>query len=98
MEVNIKQQFEKPLLRREEYILGVKQAITPSYAELKAEIAKKLNKPESLIVIKKVDQQFGSQGAAVHIYLYENEEAMKKFEKGKEEKKEGKEKEEGKGK
>jgi len=80
MEIEIKQQIDKPFFDRQEYTFDVKDLVTPSYTELKTEIAKKLNVGEELIVVKRINQQYGKQKVVVAAYKYASIESLKKYE------------------
>lgn len=80
MELVIEKKEAKPLLEREEIKAIVKSAITPSNAQVKEAIASKLNKPTELVVIKSIYPQFGKQESTISAFVYDNEEALKKFE------------------
>jgi len=81
MEYKIEKQEFKPLVEREEiYIRVVDSKITPSNVQVKAEVSKMLDKPQELVVIKRISQKFGKNESEVLLYVYKNEEALKKFE------------------
>ena len=80
MELKITHKEEKPLLYREECTAEITDSKTPSNAELKKVIAEKMNKDESLILIKKIEQKFGKQGTIAKFYIYKNADAIKSFE------------------
>ena len=88
MELKITQKEEKPLLSRMEGIAEAKHKTTPSYAELKKEIASQLKTDENLIIIKRIAQKYGQASSEIKFKVYANIEALKKFERIKEEKKE----------
>lgn len=87
MEIELKNQTEKPFFERQEYSFDIKDEGTPSYDKLKAEVAKKLNVDAGLVVIKRVKHQFGKSNVLVSAYAYSSVEALKKYEAIKEEKK-----------
>lgn len=88
MEIKIEKQEHKPLVERDEIIVKIESKITPSNAHLKEEIAKKLNKEQELVIIKKIDQKFGEHKANALAYVYKSHESLLKFEPKKKEKKE----------
>jgi len=90
MNLELKHQEEKPYFDRGEYVLTITDTNTPSYPVMKAEIAKKLNAKEELVIIKRVKHQFGKKEIVVNVYVYNSAESMKKYEDIKEEKKEEK--------
>lgn len=87
MEIELKNQTEKPFFDRQEYSFDIKDKGTPSHDQLKAVVAKKLNVDAELIVIKRVKHQFGKPNVLVSAYKYSSAEALKKYESVKEEKK-----------
>jgi ribosomal protein S24E len=80
MEIKITHKEEKPLLHREECTAEITDSKTPSNAELKKVIAEKMNKDESLILIKKIEQKFGKQETIAKFYVYKTVESIGKFE------------------
>ena len=80
MEIKITHKENKPLLHREECIAEISDTKTPSNAELKKLIAEKMNKDESLVLVKKVNQKFGKQNTLVKFYVYNTVESIAKFE------------------
>jgi ribosomal protein S24E len=85
--LSIEKKESKPLLEREEIYAIVKSKVTPSLTSVQEEIANKLEKKKELVVVKNVYQRFGKQEASVVAYVYDSEEALKKFEPKKKEKK-----------
>jgi len=97
MELVIEKKEKNPFLEREEVKAILKSNITPSNAQVKEVLASKLNKPAELIVIKGIYPKFGKQESEVRAFVYNSEEALKKFEpkpKAKKEKAKPKEKSE----
>ncbi|MEM2955967.1 MAG: hypothetical protein QW041_00055 [Candidatus Pacearchaeota archaeon] len=92
MELKIIKSEKKPLLEREEYIVEIVNSVAPSNIELKKMLAEKLKKDENLILIKKINQQFGTQYINAICYVYSNPESIKKFERFKKDKKKTEEK------
>lgn len=80
MKFKITKQEPKKLLSREEYYAVIEEEKTPSHVVLKEEIAKKTGKGSELIVIKKIDQKFGKPEIEAKFYIYNNADALKKFE------------------
>ncbi|UCD21262.1 MAG: hypothetical protein JSW08_01830 [archaeon] len=70
----------KPLVERTEIIVKVTDKVTPSNEQVKDAIAKEANKPKELIVVKKIDQKYGSDESEVFAYVYDSQSSMKKFE------------------
>lgn len=88
MDLKIKSENEKRLFSRKEIVFESKENVTPSYEQLKAEIAKLLKTEDKLVVIKKIKHRYGTSKVLVNAYAYNNEEAYKKHETIKEKKKE----------
>ena len=80
MELKITKKEEKPLLSREECAAEFTNASTPSNAELRKLLAEKLKKDEGLILIKRINQKFGTHAMTINFYAYHNADALKKFE------------------
>lgn len=82
MEIKILSESKMPLLGRKTVSLSVtalKQP-TPSKAELSKEIASKLKVEESILSIKRVSQDFGSNNCKVLVNVYSSPEELKKYE------------------
>jgi len=88
MEIKIEKQEHKPLVERDEVVVNIKSETTPSNAQVKEEIAKKLNKTQELVIVKKINQKFGEHKASALAYVYKSQEALTKFEPKKKEKRE----------
>lgn len=80
MELQIKNQSEKPFLGRKELVLKGESETTPSKEQLREEIAKMVNSPKEMVVVKRVKQQFGMHSIEVESYVYESENTLKRFE------------------
>jgi len=78
--MKIIKQEPKKLLSREEFIAVVEESTTPSHAKIKEDISKKTGKQADLIVIKKIHQEYGKPEVKVTFYVYQNAEALKRFE------------------
>lgn len=90
MQLEIKSKNQEPLLNRTTVLAeAVFDKQTPSNAEVKKEIGKKLSTDESLIVIKKINGFFGEKKAIIEAYLYNDKASLDKIEPRK---KEGKDK------
>ena len=85
--MKIEKQTQKPLLSREEFTATVTQKTTPSNAMMKEAVSKQFGKEAELVVIKKIRQKYGQDEAEVSFYVYDNQEALKKFEREKKVKK-----------
>jgi len=86
MEIKIKTQKVNAFFDRSELTVEATDKATPSYALIKAEVAKKLKVGEEVIVVKRVDQQFGMQDVVAHVHAYNSAESAKKYDSVKEKK------------
>lgn len=77
MEMKIIKQQKNPFLHREEYSLQIKAPKTPSFADVKKELAK----DEELTVVKKVEGNFGRDIFNVEAFVYNSKENKNKIEK-----------------
>lgn len=68
--------FENKLLDRVEYVFESQASSTPSRADVKQEIVKKLKADEKLVSIEEVKSHYGSRTIHVKAHVYENEEVM----------------------
>ncbi len=93
MDLTITKQEKKLLVQREEIEATVTIEPTPSNKQIQEELTKKLNKPTELIIVKHIYSKFGSHENKIIAYIYDNKEALKKFEKIKEKKEEVKKEE-----
>ena len=66
--------------RRITYILEHEKKPTPSNQEIIKDVAKDLNVSEELIKIRHIYSHFGVEKAKIIAHVYENKEALKKFE------------------
>src|SRR3989338_6667492 len=73
--------------RRITYILEHEKKPTPSNQEIIKDVAKDLNVSEELIRIRHIYSHFGVEKAKIIAHVYENKEALKKFEEIKKKKK-----------
>jgi len=76
MESKIIKEKKNPFLGRTELILEIKNEVAPSFDEVKTEIGKDAD----LIVVKKVNTNFGRQVFIVEAVVYDNAEAKAKIE------------------
>ncbi|MBU3923715.1 MAG: hypothetical protein KJ592_02255 [Nanoarchaeota archaeon] len=76
MESQILQQTKNPFLEREEYIIKITNETTPTFDEAKSQIGKDTD----LIVIKKINTNFGKKTFEVEAVVYDNKEAKEKIE------------------
>jgi len=76
METKIISQEKNPFLEREEFILEIKNKTSPTFDEVKSEIGK----DAELIVVKKVNTNFGKQIFLTEAVVYNNMKAKEKIE------------------
>jgi len=80
MDINIINE-KQSIVPRKEIILEVKfEKSTPKRLDLKKEIAKKTKNKEELLIIKKIITDYGRRTAKVTAYAYKDEETLKKIE------------------
>ena len=78
MNIQIISDEKKPLLNRREVSAKIGfDNKTPSRANIKKEIAKKLNVKEELVVVKMVNPDYGTTSAVLDIDVYDNDKTMK---------------------
>jgi ribosomal protein S24E len=72
--------FENKLLNRKEVIAKIVEK-DPSMkrVEVKAQLAKKLKADEKLVVIKKINNHYGSRTVEVEAYVYDDAKTMEKL-------------------
>jgi small subunit ribosomal protein S24e len=81
MKIHLLQNKKNKLLRREELELEVTESkSTPSRKELLERIAETAGSKPELIVIQRIEQQFGTHTNRVSARAYENREALEKTE------------------
>ncbi len=80
--MNIIEKKENKLLERIEVVFKYSSKDkTPSRKELVEDLVKEFGHNRDLIVITKIETQYGSKQSIVYAYLYKDEKAMKKIEK-----------------
>lgn len=81
LDIVIREQKEQPLLQRLE-IQGriVFEGATPSNVHVTEELAKKIKADANLIVLRHLYTQFGYQQVRFIAYVYQTQEARKKYE------------------
>jgi len=81
MEITVKSQEKKPLLKRTEVLARVAyQGATPSRKDLRGSLAKSLKADEKLVVIREILTNYGDQVANVKVFVYEDEASLKLLE------------------
>ncbi len=80
-------EFKNNLLKRREVELVVHSESNPGYENAKKAIAEKLKADENLVIVKAVRGKFGSNDFFIEAFVYDSEDAKKKIEPVKKEKK-----------
>ncbi len=76
METKIISQEKNPFLQRDEIILNIKSDSTPRIDEIKKEIGRE----DELVVVKRVNSNFGRKEFIADIFVYDNLGAKEKIE------------------
>ncbi|MCR4284589.1 MAG: hypothetical protein NUV97_00915 [archaeon] len=76
MKTQIISQEKNPFLNREEIVLGITSEITPNVDSIKEAIGK----DKDLIVVKRVNSNFGRQTFTANIFVYDSKESKDKVE------------------
>ena len=83
MELHTTKEKEFSLLSRKRITFTIdNDGATPSRKELLKMVAKKLNAPEDLVIIKHIYPQFGSKKSKVIAHLYQERSKLEIFEHG----------------
>lgn len=81
MSIEVKKQNKLPLLNRERVTGYVHyEGVTPSRADIKKELAKKISAKEENIVVRHVYGKYGTQRSKLIAHIYTDEASMKKYE------------------
>ena len=75
-EAKIITQEKNPFLDREEILMDISSEVTPTFEEIK----KQIGKDEKLIVIKKINTNFGKKKFLVELVIYNTIESKNKIE------------------
>jgi len=80
--MKVLKQEDSRILERKSFVVEVDHHLkaTPKEDAIKAELAKLLKANEKLIVVKHIYTSFGKGSSKVEVYVYDNEEALKKIE------------------
>ncbi|SRR6056297_1362963 len=82
MDINITNDKNNALFNRRELNLTVAfDGATPSRNDIKAKVAALLNVPLELVIVQKMENDFGQQEAAGYVKVYETVDRMKQVEK-----------------
>ena len=74
--MNIIKQQKNPLLYRQEILMEIQSESNPSFSEIK----KELGKDEDLVVIKRINGNFGETIFSAEAFVYDSKEAKDKIE------------------
>ena len=81
MDIKIIKEKNNALLNRRELNLDIEfDGATPSRDQVKGKVAAMMNVPLELVIIQKMDNEFGKQAASAYVKVYENAERMKQVE------------------
>ena len=87
MELKIVKKDVKKLVERTEVYAEASEKKTPSNIEVQEAIAKELGKDKELIVVKKINQDYGRNKERILAYAYDSLESKTRFEPKQKEKK-----------
>ncbi len=87
MELKIVKKDIKKLVERTEVYAEASEKKTPSNIEVQEAIVKELGKDKELVVVKRINQDYGRNKEKILAYVYDSLESKKKFEPKKKEKK-----------
>jgi len=76
METKIVKKEKNPFLQREEIVMEINSETAPSIDDIK----KSLGKDENLIIVRRINGNFGKKISSAEIVVYENEEAKREVE------------------
>ncbi|WP_321430816.1 30S ribosomal protein S24e [uncultured Methanolobus sp.] len=81
MDIKIIKDKNNALLNRRELNLTVTfDGATPSRNDVKSKLAAMLNAPLELVIVQKIENEFGKQELKVYVKIYEDEARMKQVE------------------
>ncbi len=81
MNLKIIEDKENKLLNRKEILADIEfSGKTPTNNEVKKELAKNFKVDEKLVIIDKIDQEFGANKAKVYAKIYKSEKDIEKIE------------------
>jgi small subunit ribosomal protein S24e len=81
MDIKITKDNTNALLNRREMNFSINfEGPTPARSLLRAKIAAMLNVPLDLVVVHKMDNEFGKQALEAYVKIYEDAERMKQIE------------------
>ena len=81
MDITLLEEQDKPLLKRKEFSCKVTyEGSTPGRTAMADAIASKVGCDRKLLVVKKIDNNFGETNAIVLCHCYSDEAVMKKLE------------------
>ncbi|MBN2111371.1 MAG: 30S ribosomal protein S24e [Methanosarcinaceae archaeon] len=81
MDIRIIKEKNNAILNRRELNLDIGfKGATPSRDQVKGKIAAMLNVPLELVIIQKMEKEFGKQAVSAYVKVYENADRMKQIE------------------
>lgn len=81
MDIEVLKQNKEPLMKRSYFEAKIVfQGKTPSRIDMKKDLCKKLESKDNLTVVRKINNDYGSERALIVGYVYDDEESMKKIE------------------
>ncbi|GBF36227.1 MAG TPA: 30S ribosomal protein S24e [Methanothermococcus okinawensis] len=82
MEIEILSERENPLLNRKEIKFLIRyEGPTPTIKDIKLKIAAMYNVDKNLVIVDKIDQEFGIMESKCYVKIYSDENTMKIVEK-----------------
>lgn len=82
MEIEVLSERENPLLSRKEIRCLIRyQGPTPTIKDVKLKIAAMYNVDKNLVIVDKIDQEFGKMESKCYVKIYSDEDMMKMIEK-----------------
>jgi len=81
MDIEVMKQSKEPLMNRVYFEAKIVfQGKTPSRIDIIKDLCKKLSSKDNLTVIRKINNDYGSERAIINGYVYNDEATMKKIE------------------
>ncbi|HIQ31922.1 MAG TPA: 30S ribosomal protein S24e [Methanothermococcus okinawensis] len=82
MEIEVLSERENPLLNRKEIRFLIRhEGPTPTVKDVKLKIAAMYNVDKNLVIVDKIDQEFGKMESRCYVKIYNDENTMKIIEK-----------------
>jgi len=81
MDIEVIKQSKEPLMNRSYFEAKIVfQGKTPSRIDMKKDLCKKLESKDNLTVVRKIDNDYGTERAVISGYVYDDEATMKNME------------------